>query len=331
MGSRKEPPIPRPPQPRELSVPDVARGLRLDQFLARWFRERSRSGLAPALRQGLVTDDHDRPMRASATLRGGERLRLWLPGIAPSGDPPPFPTILHEDHRIVVVDKPAGLLTHPTGTEFAWAVVSLAKLKWPEADLVHRIDRDTSGVLVLAKDPEAVRSLKAAFRADRVRKEYEAIVVGRPVWDTIVLDGPIGEAGGAIRIQMAVNDRGLAARTDVTVIERHGTAELTRVRCRLHTGRTHQIRVHLAHAGHRIVGDRMYGVPPEVFLRAWEGGVDETVIAAAGAPRHALHAALVALPHPDGATVTVEAPFPADMARWWGDPSLLPGGGSPPG
>lgn len=324
MGARHDAPISRPPAPRWLDVPDVARGMRADVFLSRWFRERSRSEIARAMRQGLVIDGDGREIRASQTLRGGERLALWVPGIAPSSAPPPFPTVLYEDDRVVVVDKPAGLLTHPTGTDFAWAVVSLAKERWPDADLVHRIDRDTSGALVLSKDADANRLLKAAFADGSVEKRYQALTRGHVPWDERVLSGPIGPADGPIRIQMAVRDDGLPSRTDVTVLARHPTAAMTWVSCRLHTGRTHQIRVHLAHAGYSLVGDRMYGVPPAVFLRAWEGGVDAEVIAAAGAPRQALHAASCAFPHPDGPMIHVEAPFPADLTRWWADPSVLP-------
>lgn len=316
--------IERPPLPRVLDVPDIARGLRLDQFLARWFTDRSRSELGRWLRLDFVTDPSGKPYRASQTMRGGERLHLFIPGIAPSGPPPPFPPIVYEDERIVVIDKPPGLLTHPAGGDYAWAVVSLAKEKWPRADLVHRIDKDTSGVLVLAKDDDATRFLKTAFHDGEVEKRYLAIARGKPTWQHLVCEQPIGPADGPIRIQMAVRDDGLSAHTEFTVLERHPTADLSLVACDLFTGRTHQIRVHLDHVGHSILGDRMYGVPPDVFLRAWEGGVDDEVMRLAGAPRHALHAMSCVFPHPDGGRVRVEAPLAADIASWWADPSALP-------
>jgi 23S rRNA pseudouridine1911/1915/1917 synthase len=310
-------------------VPEDARGMRLDRYLTRRFVGYSRSALSRGIRGGLVTtDEDDAPLRASTTLRGGERLRLYLPGIAPGMDPPSFPPILYEDDRVIAIDKPAGLLTHPSGTDFAWAVVSLAKTRWPGVpiDLVHRIDRDTSGVLLLTKDLEANRRLKECLHDGGAVKEYEALCKGRASWDEAVFDGPIGPAETVIRIQMAVREGGLEARTEARVVGRstlHGPA-LTRVRCRIYTGRTHQIRVHLHHAGLPILGDRLYGVPPEVFLTAWEQGVDDHVIEAAGAPRHALHAARVVLPHPDGGEIDVRAPFPDDLARWWADPGRLP-------
>ena len=312
---------------RWVEVPERAAGLRLDRFLALRFRDRSRTALVRGIKRGQVRDADGQPLRASTTLRGGERLKVTIPGIAPTEPPPPLPVILHEDDRVVVVDKPAGMLAHPTGTAFAWAVVGLARERWPEVDLVHRLDRDTSGTLVLSKDRQANVFLKEAFKRGEVVKEYEALARGHLDFDHRVVDAPIGSADGPIRIQMAVRDDGLDARTDVTVLGRTPpgvTPALTRVRCRLHTGRTHQIRVHLAHVGAGLVGDRMYGVPPEVFLHAWEHGPDAQTFADAGAPRHALHAASIAFPHPAGGTVHAEAPFPEDLTRWWQDPSVLP-------
>ncbi|TNE85018.1 MAG: RluA family pseudouridine synthase [Deltaproteobacteria bacterium] len=311
---------------RWLPVPERARGMRLDRFLARRFADRSRSQFAAWIKQGLVMDEQGQPLRASATMRGGEQLQIAIPGIAPDSPKPPFPVVLHEDERIVVVDKPAGMLVHPTGTAFAWAIIGLARERWPDADIVHRLDRDTSGVLVLSKDPEANVFLKAAFKTREVVKHYEALVRGTLVAGTYNVREPIGEAEGPIRIQMAVRPDGLPAHTDIEVLAHRevGGHRLTHVRCRLHTGRTHQIRVHCAHIGEGIVGDRMYGVPPEVFLHAWENGVDESTVRAAGAPRQALHAASIRMPHPSGGEVEVHAPFPPDMARWWADPTCLP-------
>jgi 23S rRNA pseudouridine1911/1915/1917 synthase len=310
--------------PREVTVPEAGHGMRLDRFLARWFRDRSRSELARGIRDGLVTDSSGRSLRPSAAVSAGQTLWVRLPGIAASTPPPPLPPILHEDDRLVVLAKPAGLLCHPAGTEHVWAVIGLARERWPEIDLVHRLDRDTSGALVLSKDGAANAFLKRAFKTHAVGKRYDAITRAAPPWTTATLDGPIGPADGPIRIQMAVRDDGLAARTDVEVVRRCARTGRAWVRCRIHSGRTHQIRVHLAHAGCSIVGDRMYGVPPEVFLRAWEHGVDDETHIAAGAPRHALHATTVRFPHPDGGELTLNAPIPDDLQRWWDHPEVLP-------
>jgi 23S rRNA pseudouridine1911/1915/1917 synthase len=316
------------PEPayRHLTIGPDTDGMRLDRWLSLRFVDRSRSYFARAIRDGLVRTDDERPLTCAHRVTEGLALRLYLPGIAPGTPPPPFPPILYEDRGLVAIDKPAGLLAHPSGSDWAWAVISLAKERYAgeRIDLVHRLDRDTSGVLLLTRDLETNRRLKEAVKQGDVHKEYEALVKGRVPWDRRTLDGPIGPADGPIRVQMAVRDDGLPARTDVEVLERGPV--LTRVRCVLHTGRTHQIRVHLAHAGHPIVGDRLYGVPPAVFLTIRDTGVDDAVIAAAGAPRHALHARRVAVPHPGapGGVLAVEAPFPADLARWWADPGVLP-------
>jgi 23S rRNA pseudouridine1911/1915/1917 synthase len=319
-----EPDRKRPPAPRKLEVPASARGMRLDRFLSRYFPDYSRSAIARGVREGLVTDPTGHPLRPAATIHAGQPLLIWLPGIAPRDAPPPLPPIVHEDDRVVVLDKPAGMLVHPVGNDFAWAVITLAKQRWPAADLAHRIDRDTSGLLLIAKDADANRSLKASFHGRDTIKEYDAIAIGAIPWESQTIEAPIGPADGPIRIQMAVRDDGQSARTDVTVVARREDPDWTRIRCRLHTGRTHQIRLHLAHVGHRLLGDRMYGVAPELFLHAWEHGVDDATIAAAGAPHHALHSARIAIPHPDGGVLDVSSPFPADLARWWADPSVLP-------
>lgn len=314
------------PRHRELEVPDVADGMRLDRFLAARFKDRSRSELARGIRDGEVTDAEGQRVRASRIVRTGEVYHLFVEGIAPAGPPPPFPPILHEDDRLVVIDKPPGLMCHPSGTRYVYALIGLAKMHWPDerVDLVHRLDADTTGVLVLSKDLEANRVLSAHMREGACTKVYQAIAKGVPDWEDRVVEAPIGRAGGEIRIQMGVRPDGQSARTDVRVLERHPTAPLTRLECRLHTGRTHQIRVHCAHVGLPLLGDRLYGVPEDVFLTTQDEGVTDDVLARAGAARHALHARRITLPHPDGGELTVEAPLPDDMVAWWDDPSALP-------
>lgn len=294
-------------------MPDGVAGMRLDHFLARWFRTFSRSQLVKGIKAGDVTLE-GRPLRAGHRVKSGQVLEIAIAGIAPTDDPPPFPTILHEGDGLVVLDKPAGMLCHPTGTAFAWAVIGLARERWPTVELVHRLDRDTSGCLALTTDPALNAHLKAAIAAGRTKKVYEALCKGTIPWDRQVLDGRIGPANGPIRIQMAVTADGKVARTDVDVLGRQH--DLTRVRCRIHTGRTHQIRVHLADAGFPLLGDRLYGVDPEVFLRTLEHGVDASTIAATGAPYHALHAAELTLPMPSG-PLTVRAPVPETFEGWW--------------
>ena len=311
-------------RPRKIPVPPRADGMRLDRFLAKRFVDRSRAWFLKGIQQGEVCDEDNQPLRASTRVRQGQILHLFLPGIAPEGEPPPMPPVLYEDDRMLVIDKPPGLLAHPTGTSFAWSVIGLARNAWPgqDLDLVHRLDRDTSGCLVLSRDLEANRFLKRAFIEGQVEKHYEAIVRGQVPWDEQTLEGPIGPKGGIIRIQMGVREDGLSAKTVVRVLERQ--EDRTRVSCRIHTGRTHQIRVHLEAAGFSILGDRMYGVEPEVFLRTLDHGADTRVVRAAGAPRQALHAAKICFPHPEGSSVEVTSPTPDDMTRWWENPLVLP-------
>lgn len=298
---------------RELIVPERAAGLRLDRMLALWFTEWSRTELARGIAAGEVTDGSGRALRRSHRVSTGEELRVFVPGIAPSGPPPPHPTVLHEDASVLVLDKPAGLVCHPNGQTFRWSVIHVARARLPDdhVDLAHRLDRDTSGALVLTRTLEANRALKASLKRGDVHKEYVALCRGVIGWDRAELDGPIGAAGGPIRIEMAVRPDGLPARTEVVVEARGG--DWTRVRCVLHTGRTHQIRVHLAHAGFPLVGDRLYGVPPALALRALEEGVDDEILAAAGGPRHLLHSHRVRFEHPDGGAVDVEAPVPVAL------------------
>jgi len=317
--------MPEPPPPhRTLEIPDWAAGMRVDKYLARRFPNRSRTWIARGIRAGQVRDTAGVTLRAGSRLKERQTLLLFLPGIAPTEGPPPLPAILHCDDRVIVLDKPAGLLAHPSGYDFAWAVIGLAKDRWPDdrVDLVHRLDRDTSGAIVLTRDLDANRFLKEALKAGDCDKEYQALCRGEIPWTDRILDGPIGPDGGVIRIKMAVKDSGQSARTDVEVLRTQPA--MSHVRCRIHTGRTHQIRVHLDRAGFSLLGDRMYGLPPEVFLHTLEHGPDSWVRQQAGAPRQALHAARIRVPHPDGGTLDVASPMPADMTRWWDDPAVLP-------
>ncbi|MCA9572536.1 MAG: RluA family pseudouridine synthase, partial [Myxococcales bacterium] len=199
------------PATRSLSVPEGVDGMRLDHFLSRWFRDLSRTQLARGIRSGLVSLD-GRVLRAGTRVRVGMVLEIGIPGIAPESGPPPFPEVLYDHGGLVVLDKPAGMLCHPTGTAFAWAVIGLAKERWPEAELVHRLDRDTSGCLALTTDPALNAQLKTAIAEGRTRKVYQALCRGTIPWDEQVLDGPIGPADGPIRIQMAVRPDGKDAR-----------------------------------------------------------------------------------------------------------------------
>ncbi len=296
--------------------------MRVDRFLARRFPDRSRTFMVAAIRRGEVRTPDGRVLRASSILRHAGVLHVYIPGIAPTTPPPPHPEILHEDERVVAILKPPGLAAHPGGTNWSWGVIGLAKAQWPEhhMDLVHRLDRDTSGVLLLTKDQGANGFLKAELREGRTAKHYLAIAKGVADFTHRSVEAPIGRAGGEIRMEMGIVPDGLPARTDVEVLGHHRSANLTLVRCRIHTGRTHQIRVHMASLGLPLLGDRLYGVPARTFLSWLDDGPTEANLKSSGAGRHALHAERMEIAHPDGGTLQVEAPMPQDMASWWDTP-----------
>ncbi len=299
----------------ELEVGHDGAGRRADVWLALRFPHFSRSAVARFFRQGRIRGG-DRPLKRSSILMRGERLRFCRPPLEADCPAPPLPTVLYEDERMVAFDKPAGMLVHPSGGRFVWALNSLARLARPELHLhlVHRLDRDTSGVVLMAKDSEANRHLKAVFHDQLAEKVYWAICRGWPSWSTALTDAPIGDdQDSAIRIKMGVRPDGQQARTRFYLRARF--AELCLVEAHPRSGRTHQIRVHLEHLGLPILGDRIYGQPDELFLRIQERGFDAWALERAGLPRQALHARILRLPHPDGHPLEIRAPLPADMRQ----------------
>jgi len=291
-----------------------AAGRRADVWLTGRLVGKSRSYVAKLFDLGRI-EGLDRPLKPSTILLEGERIRLYRPSLVPSEPPPPLPEVLYEDDRLIAFNKPAGLLVHPGGGVFTWSLIHLARVARPgtELHLAHRLDRDTSGVVLLAKDADANRHLKTIFREQLAEKTYWALCRGHPDWTTRLVNGPIGHAeGSAIRIKMAVRDDGQEARTRVFVLARL-KGGLSLVACHPRTGRTHQIRVHLDHVGHPILGDRIYGQPEDIFLHWFDHGLDEATLAQVGFPRHALHARVLRLPGPDGRPVEIRAPLPEDM------------------
>jgi len=290
----------------ERLIPPELAGLRLDQALARLFPEHSRTRLQTWVRDGRVTVDAARA-DVKRKVWGGERVALARER-SPTDDPyPPQPialAIVHEDAALLVVDKPAGLVVHPghgnrEGT-LANALVHHAPqlAAVPRAGIVHRLDKDTSGLLVVAKTPEAQTSLVRQLAARTVKREYLALVHGTVTADGHV-DAPIGRHRTA-RTRMAVTARGKPARTRYRVLERFAGATLLAVT--LETGRTHQIRVHMHAIGHPLVGDPTYG-------RRARG--DDAL---ARFPRQALHAARLGLLHPaSGRDCEWRSPAPEDL------------------
>lgn len=299
-----------------LSLPARVRGERLDRVLAELLPAESRASWQRMIRTGHVRIQ-GLAVRPSYTVRGGERMEIELPAPRPSAlDPQDMPIhILHEDADLLVVDKPAGLPVHPgAGARRATLVNALLHhckdlsgiggVERP--GIVHRLDRDTSGVLVVAKNDAAHRSLAAQFKARSVRKLYEALVWGVLRNPGGLIDRPIGRHPTA-RVRMAVRPEGRTARTRYRVRTSYDSVTLLEVEPE--TGRTHQIRVHLSFLGHPIVGDRIYG--GGLRSRPVAAGVSEALAPYGGL---ALHARRLGFAHPrDGAWREFTAPRPADL------------------
>lgn len=299
---------------REAVIPAEAAGERLDRALAALFPEFSRSRLQRWLREGALQVDGAAP-RPRDAVHGGETVRIdaQLEAEGPA-QPEAIPlTIIHEDESLLVLDKPPGLVVHPgagnrEGTlQNALLHHDPALAAVPRAGIVHRLDRDTSGLMVVARTLQAHTELVAQLQARSVGREYLALVTG-----TFTAGGHVEAAIGRHpkdRLRMAVRQSGRPAVTHYRVERRFRGHTL--LRCRLETGRTHQIRVHMAHIRHPIVGDPLYGgrmrLPP---------GADEAVIGALrGFRRQALHAERLTLRHPaSGETLSWSSPLPTDFA-----------------
>jgi len=285
-----------------LTLPAEAAGERFDAALARALPQYSRSRLRSWIDAGRVTLDGD-PAAPTRRVRGCERVVVRA-----ESDPrelPYFPeaialAIIEEDDALLVVDKPAGLVVHPgsgnwEGTLLNALLHHVPRLAGvPRAGIVHRLDKDTSGLMVVAKTLTAQTALVRALQARTVTREYLALAAGDIAHGGTV-DAPIGRHPRR-RTTMAVVATGKPARTHFEVVERFPQATL--LRCRLETGRTHQIRVHLAALGHPLVGDPAYGRKGPIPFQ-----------------RQALHAARLALVHPvTGRHCAWESPLPADFA-----------------
>jgi 23S rRNA pseudouridine1911/1915/1917 synthase len=297
----------RQPSPADASrvtftVGDAEAGLRLDQALAARVPGLSRRRARLLLDIGGVFVDGRRIKVAGRLVRAGEKVVAYVGGALERATPrtgreartadearlPPF-AIVFEDEDVVVVDKPAGLLTAPTPESDRNNLASLLARRPGAAavHVVHRIDLETSGLLVFAKTEDANRALSDRFRAHDLGREYLAVVAGAFPDDVRLVDRPVG---------------GRRAVTHVAIEERLGP-RATILRCRLETGRTHQIRLHVLAEGHPVLGDPRYGGAP-VSPRP---------------PRMALHATLLAFAHPrTGAPLSFTSPWPADLAGWLG-------------
>ncbi|HZX30236.1 MAG TPA: 23S rRNA pseudouridine(1911/1915/1917) synthase RluD [Rhodocyclaceae bacterium] len=290
-----------------LTVPDELAGRRLDQALAELLPQYSRNRLQSWVKDGQVRVDGGVETEPKRKLRGGERLEVAaapdIEALAEQAEDIPL-AVVYEDDALLVIDKPAGLVVHPGSGNWSGTLMNAllhhcpSVEQVPRAGIVHRLDKETSGLLVVAKTLEAQTDLVRQLQARTVKRQYLAVASGVLERDGKV-DAPIGRHP-VQRIKMAVVSEGRGGKPAVTryrVLERF--ARCTLVECSLETGRTHQIRVHMAHLGHPLVGDPVYG-RTDRLLPPFH--------------RQALHAARLGLIHPvTGEAMHWEAPLPEDM------------------
>jgi 23S rRNA pseudouridine1911/1915/1917 synthase len=327
-------PTPLSETPVEFEVKPRTDGRRIDAYLASRFTDHSRSALQRIIDAEAV-HVNGRPVRASYKVRAGDVVKLWLPELldsAPKAEDIPI-QVVYEDESLTVVNKPAGLVTHPAKGNWSGTLVNAIQFHLDSLStvagedrpgIVHRLDRDTTGLLVVVKDDIAHRKLALQFEHREVEKEYLSIVYGVPERDSDFIERPIG-FHPVTREKMAIRrpeDGGKPASTFYEVVERFRGFAL--VRCKPKTGRTHQIRVHLTHVGHPLVADKAYSGRDRLTLGDLIGRPADGASAKSSPDldpdrvlidRQALHAHRLAFTHPTtGQRIALEAPLPEDMA-----------------
>lgn len=296
-------------------------GWRLDRYLHEKIRRLSPERILHVIEHRLECAAG--PLEPGTPVWPGLTFAL-LREVEPEPDVPLDFGVVHDDGELLVVDKPAGLPIHPTARYLAHTFTAAAKARYPErkVDPAHRLDRETSGLLACGTAPEWTKRLKRAFAAGRVSKTYLALTLGRPPGDRFAVDAPLALTGAsAVRVRMHVHPGGQAALTEFEVIARRAApdgAGVALLACRPRTGRQHQIRAHLHHAGVELVGDKIYGPDEAIFDRFTRREMTEADRARLRLPRQALHAWRLELPHPrTEEPVALEAPLPADLRAFW--------------
>ena len=288
-------------------VASAQHGQRLDKALVALAPEFSRSHLQTLIDRGLVRLDGQTAGPASRRLRAGQKLEVEL---APTEETLAFKpqtmalAVIFEDDHLLILDKPVGLVVHPAPGHWSGTLLNGllahhgAAATLPRAGIVHRLDKDTSGVMMVGKSLPAVTALVRDMAAREVHRSYLALAQGPSISKPMRIDEPIGR-DPVVRVRMAVVPGGRDSRTDV--LELGHLDGVSALQCTLHTGRTHQIRVHLASRGHPLVADVLYGGKPALSLQ-----------------RQALHAARLALLHPiTRMPLSFDCPAPADFAQAW--------------
>jgi len=332
----REPPPGTPPDSIVLwfPVPRELAGLRLDRFIQTRIPRLSRTRANEIVRACAYRQD-GRKRRPSERVRAGEIVILVRPSFEEPAVPTEFDT-LYEDEALLVVDKPPGLPVHPSASYHKHTLTYLLRERYPEQTphLAHRLDRETSGVLVCAKTLEDERSVKGQFERRETAKTYLAIVEGLPEIEEGTIDRPMGRPDEGLHLLMEVREDGSPAQTGYRVVARAAAHALVELHPR--TGRQHQLRVHLAAIGHPIVADKLYGPegPAPFYEYVEQREVTPALEARLGHPRQALHAHRLVLTHPrSGDPLELVAPLATDLRTLWeslgGEPidARVPSGG----
>lgn len=305
-----------------LDIPEGMSG-RLDKVLADLYPDLSRSRLKNLILEGFVSLDNNIVTDASAKISGGEAVELTIPPIG-EGDPKPenIPLdIVYEDEDLLVINKPAGLVVHPAPGNWQGTLVNallyhcgdslsgIGGIKRP--GIVHRLDKETSGLMVVAKNDKAHQGLTAQFADRTLTRRYKALVWGMPKSMAGLIETRIGRSKTNRKKMSVLREGGKEAITHYQFLEIYGlTAAL--VECHLETGRTHQIRVHMSHIGHPVIGDIIYGKRPRHVSLALE----QEVLKILPEDRHMLHAYAIHFVHPSsGEEMEFEVGLPEDMQK----------------
>jgi 23S rRNA pseudouridine1911/1915/1917 synthase len=291
-------------------------GWRLDRYLSEKIRRLSRERLHGIIQRGVLCEE--RRLKPSTPVYPGLTFRIRRPASQEPETPTALP-VLFQDDWLLILDKPAGLPIHPTARYHKGTLVSLLRERFGEAfaEPAHRLDRETSGVVVCGRTTESCRVLGRLFVSRDVHKEYLALCEGHPPEDSFHVDAPIAEGTELIRIAVRIDPvAGKESRTRFQVLQRFSRdgAPFALLRCLPETGRQHQIRIHLREAGFPLVGDKMYGPDPGYFDRFSKRCLEPEAWVRLRLPRHALHAAHISFPHPGtGRSVSFESPLPEDL------------------
>ncbi|MFZ5471397.1 MAG: RluA family pseudouridine synthase [Myxococcota bacterium] len=316
---------PPPAAPRVVEVEFVVEpnyaGWRLDRYLCEKIRRLSRTRVQRIIERDLVSE---RPLKPSSLVTPGLTFRLRKRVLEEPEVPAPEELVeLYRDEWLLVLDKPAGLPIHPTARYHQGTLVSLLRRRYGDsckADPAHRLDRETSGLVVCGLSVEATRRLKRAFHQGEVAKEYLAICEGHPATDELEVDAPVAEGGALVRIAVRIDPvAGKRALTRFEVLRRFTRVgePFSLLRALPRTGRQHQIRIHLKSVGLPLVGDKIYGPDEGYFDRFSRHALEPEAWARLRLSRHALHAAKLSFTHPGtGKQLCFESPLPADLSAF---------------